>query len=187
MQGNHLYSSSNALGGIEQNKNKYFTVCLVDEDPRCSSHVHTCILSLSVWIQDQKRSRTVSPSATKDSAQTTAPPSVPASIFCSEAQTCWSHTCWVEAPASAWEYRPPWFCSLLPLSSPFHVKNPPAPQGGGWIHLWGELYLLSYVPSLTSFWCSLLCPVFLASWCMLIPKKRPQNECWLYITPWLYI
>lgn len=122
-----------------------FTVWLLDEELYHASHVHYFILSLSVWSQYQKSSRTLSPPASKDSAQTPAPTSIPASIFCSEAQTCWSNTRWDEAPASAWECRPPCFFSLLPISNPFHVKSPPAPQGGGWTCLWGDHYPLLYI------------------------------------------
>lgn len=110
-----------------------------------SSLVRWCVLSLSVWSQYQRSSTTLSPSASKDFAQTPTPAPVPASIFCSEAQTCWSNTRWDEAPASARECRPPCFLPILPLSNPVHVKSPPAPQGGGWTHLWGDHYLLFHI------------------------------------------
>lgn len=104
--------------------------------------MHRRVISLSVWNQSQKSSKTLSTRASKDSAQTPTPASAPPPVFCSEAQTCWSNTRWDEAPASVWECRPSCFFSLLLLSNPVHVKSPPAPQGGGWTHLWGDRYLL---------------------------------------------
>lgn len=110
---------------------------------------HLLYIFISVGSQDQKSRRTLSPSATKDSAQTPPTTSVPASAFCSEAQTCWSNARWDKAPASVREHRPPSFCFLLPLRSPFHVQSPAAPQGGGWTHLWGER-LLSFLSASVS-------------------------------------
>lgn len=154
--------------------NSSFTLWLLDEKLYHSSHVLYCILSLSVWSEYQKSSKALSPSASKDSAQTPAPASVPASIFCSETQTCWSNTRWDEAPASAWECRPPCFFSLLPLSNPFHVKSPPAPQGGGWTRLWGDHYLVLHIFNFFLLFTSL--SSFKPLWLLhfLIPKKGPR-------------
>lgn len=106
--------------------------------------MHCCVSFLSVWIQSEKSSRAVSPSATKSTPQTQAP--TPASFFLSKAQTCWSKSYWdTESPG---ESRLPASSFLLSISRPVHVPSAAAPQGGGWTRLWGErrlLFLLLYI------------------------------------------
>lgn len=137
-----------------------------------SSRVHCCILSLSVRSQSEKSGRAVSPSAAKDSAQTPDPAWAwaSASVFHSEAQTRWSNTHWDEAWASVWERRP---SSLLPICHPIHVKNPPAPQGGGRTRLRGERYLLSTFFLSSSSFCFPLLSSF--AWTFVIVVIAPEK------------
>lgn len=134
-----------------------------------SSHQHCSTWLLIVRSRSQTSGRALCPPALGDSVQSQTPASVPASTFCGEAETRWAKTQWGEAPSSTWGRTPPSFFSVLPLSRPVHVKSPAAPQGGGWARLWGDLSF----PSLFSFFCPCLCPLFVK--CMFwSPTRAPR-------------